>query len=317
MAKKESEGDKKYYRILRILNMLNTKGRVKVSELAQEFNVTTRSIQRDMERINTTQFQLDNPEKGVYTFAPGISLKATEMSSGQLAAFVMLAEISKNIGGTVHKSFKTLFKNIVNSNPWESNFIPIMPKMIKNKKRSSIKDIDYAIDNRKELEIEYFKENENKTVKRYICPLKILFSDGLIYILSMFKEKNYYMKYRLDKIKKLTITDNEFTYPKNIEKIVEDARNIWGATDSKYRNIKVSLKIKDWARDYFLNQEIIGGQKIKQEKDGSLLFTAKVCHLLEIAPHILRWIPHITVLEPKELKKEINTRIKTYLKNAK
>ncbi|MCG2726741.1 MAG: transcriptional regulator [Elusimicrobia bacterium] len=315
MAHKKNEGDKKYYRILRILNMLN-KGQVKVSKLAQEFNVTVRSIERDLERINMTEFRLDSPEKGVWKFAPGISLKETKMSPGQSAAFVMLAEISKNLGGTVDKSFKTLFKNIMRTNPWESNIIPIMPKMIGLKKHPYIADIEYAIDNRKELRIEYFLEDKNEIVKRYICPLKILFADGLTYILSMFKDKNKYMKYRLDKIKKLDITEIEFPYPKNITKIIEDARNIWGATDSKYRKIIVSLKIKDWARDYFLTQEIIGGQKITKEKDGSLLFKAKVCHIMEILPHILRWMPNITVLEPEELKEEINNKIKDYLKNT-
>ncbi len=314
MAKKISEGDKKYYRILRILNMLNTKGRVKVADLAQEFNVTPRSIQRDLDRINLTRFHLDSIEKGVYQFAPGISLKETEMSPGQLAALVMLAEISKNVGGTVDKSFKTLFKKMVKINPWESPIIPIMPKLIKDKKRHYISDILYAIENRKELEIDYFLDSKKEIVKRYVCPLKILFSDGFIYVFSMFKGKKRYVKYRLDKIKKLTVTENEFIYPKNIKKILEDARNIWGATDSKYRKISVSLKIKDWARDYFRIQEIIGGQKITEEKDGSLLFKAKVCHIFEIVPHILRWMPNVEVLEPKELKKEINNRIKEYLK---
>ncbi len=313
MAKKTSEGDKKYYRILRILNMLNTKGRVKVSDLAQEFNVTPRSIQRDMERINMTHFQLDTVEKGVYKFAPGISLKETEMSPEQLTAFVMLAEISKNVGGTVHKSFKTLFKKMIKSNPWESHFIPLMPKLIKDKNNPYIQDILYGIENRKELEIEY----ADKKNKRYICPLKILFSDGLIYILSIAKGKNNFKTYRLDKIKKLNVTENEFNYPENIEKRVEDARNIWGTTDSKGKKIAVSLKIKDWARDYFSNQEIIGGQKISEEKDGSLLFKAKVCHLFEIVPHILHWMPNVEIIEPKELKKEVNDRIKEYLKTAK
>ena len=52
-----SEGDKKYYRILNILNRLNA-GPVSTSELASEFNVSPRSVQRDIERINMTGFSL-------------------------------------------------------------------------------------------------------------------------------------------------------------------------------------------------------------------------------------------------------------------
>jgi len=58
MSKKDS-GDKKYYRVLNILNRLN-EGPVRVADLSDEFAVSERSIQRDIERINLTGFHLDD-----------------------------------------------------------------------------------------------------------------------------------------------------------------------------------------------------------------------------------------------------------------
>jgi len=85
MAQKDFAGDKKYYRVLKILNSLNEKGSVRVAELAAEYDVSERSIQRDMERINMT-FGLEQTGKGEYAFAAGVSLQELRLSGEQLSA---------------------------------------------------------------------------------------------------------------------------------------------------------------------------------------------------------------------------------------
>jgi len=76
MTTKNRDYQKKLSRLVRILNRLETEGKVTPRELAEEFNVTMRTAQRDLELINMAEFPLVSPEKGVYSFMPGFSLKS-------------------------------------------------------------------------------------------------------------------------------------------------------------------------------------------------------------------------------------------------
>lgn len=60
------------FRLFYILNKLDT-GTVKTSELAREFNVTQRTVQRDLELLSAAGFPLTY-EEGKYTFIDGFSL---------------------------------------------------------------------------------------------------------------------------------------------------------------------------------------------------------------------------------------------------
>lgn len=317
MPKQTGEGDKKHYRIGKILNLLD-RGPVMVRELAQEFNVTRRSIERDFERIEMYGYEVDTPRKGVKQFAPGVSLKKSKLTADQHSALIMLHEMSKNLGASVSRSFASLFKHLTDSEPWESNILPIMPKLVNTEDIPYITELEEAIDYSRKLEIDYYLEGKKEIVRRSVCPLKILFADGFAYLLAVFEDNtDKAVKYRIDRIKGLTVTAEGFVPPVDIEKIVGKARNIWGVMPEKYRKTLIRLKVENWAADYFRHQEIIGGQKIRNLKDGSLIFEAKVCQFMEIIPHITRWIPNVIVLEPKELSTKIRGLVEEYLKKTK
>lgn len=317
MASKKGEGDRKHYRIGKILNLLDN-GPIKVSELAAEFNVTPRSIERDFERIELYGYEVETPAKGIKRFAPGVSLKKSKLTTDQHSALIMLHEMSKNLGGSVNKSFSSLFKHLTESDPWESNIIPIMPRLIRVDTVPYIKEIEEAIDYGRKLDMDYRPGRQPEAVRRLVCPLKILFADGFAYLLALPEgKKDRAITYRIDRIKSLAVSEESFTPPAGVDKLVRKARNIWGVMPEKYRKILVRLKVESWARDYFRHQEIIGGQKTTEEKDGSVTFEAKVGQLMEIIPHIMRWIPHVTPLEPPELKTEVRAMVDRYFKKLK
>ena len=140
MASKSGEGDRQHYRIGKILNLLDS-GPIRVGELAAEFNVTRRSIERDFERIELYGYEVETPAKGIKRFAPGVSLRKSKLTADQHSALIMLHEMSKNLGASVNKSFSSLFKHLTQSEPWESNILPIMPKLIKVNTVPYIKEI--------------------------------------------------------------------------------------------------------------------------------------------------------------------------------
>jgi len=52
---------------------------------------------------------------------------------------------------------------------------------------------------------------------------------------------------------------------------------------------------------------------IKKEEDGSIIFTLKYTQALEILPFIQKWMPHLVILEPKELQNEYKKKLQEAL----
>ncbi|MBU0896722.1 MAG: HTH domain-containing protein, partial [Candidatus Omnitrophica bacterium] len=55
---KNKSYDKKIFRLLFILNKLETRKKVSTSDLAKEFNVSLRTVQRDIELLSMAGFPL-------------------------------------------------------------------------------------------------------------------------------------------------------------------------------------------------------------------------------------------------------------------
>lgn len=145
-----------------------------------------------------------------------------------------------------------------------------------------------------------------------VCPLKITFFDGFWYLLSQVDGKEWLRTFRLNNIKRLEILNEYFSPPKNINTILHESVNVWF---SEKKDKKVVLNIDNEVASFFKQRVYFPLQKIKKEnRDGSLRIETKISQYEEIIYTILHWIPHVHVIEPKCLKKEIKGKIIEYLK---
>ena len=55
-------------------------------------------------------------------------------------------------------------------------------------------------------------------------------------------------------------------------------------------------------------------QELTANKDGSITIEARASSYMEIIPNLMRWMPMVTVVSPKELKDEVRKKITAYLK---
>jgi predicted DNA-binding transcriptional regulator YafY len=316
MSKKDS-GDKKYYRVLNILNRLN-EGPVRIAELSAEFSVSERSIQRDIERINLTGFHLDNPQKGVYTFSDGVSLKSFNLSSEQLSVLVLMREMAGGMGGAIKDAFDKVFaRATAAAGAADSPFYAVGPRALNPLTRKFYEDIVYAIENCKKIKARYVSAAGEK--ERVLCPVKILASENFFYMMASVDggKEGQFPKFRVDRIEKLEILPDEFTPPSQdlIRKIIGTATTIWGVNEGK--QTKLALRAEGAAADFLQSKEILPRQKVsKPAADGSITVKAVIHHPMEVVPLVLHWMPEIAILEPEELRAEVRTRIDTYLKKT-
>jgi len=314
MSKTEN-GDKKYYRVLNILNRLN-EGPVRIAGLCAEFNISERSIQRDIERINLTGFQLDTPSKGVYRFAPGVSLKTFNLNSEQLSVLVLMREMAAGLGGAITDAFDKVFARATKATAADSLFYAIGAKALNPLTRKFYEEIVFALEHRKKIKMLY--SSAKGASERVVCPVKILTSESFFYLLAMpdnAADGVNFIKYRVDRIKSLKVLPDEFTPPSRevVKKILGSATTIWGVNEGKTE--KITLRAEGAAADFMLNKEILPRQKVsKPGPDGAVTVSATIHHHMEAVPLIMHWMPEITVLAPAALKADVKNRIDQYLR---
>ena len=308
MSPTNKDYDKKIFRIWAIVNKLDGRREVTTRELAEEFNVTYRTIQRDIQLLSTAGFPVVTAERGHHAFLEGFSLKRMEISGEEASLLSFLHEIAKTLGSNFEESFKSILKKVL-AKECDSPFYFKVPDGMKiDKDFSFVKDMELAIEESRKINLFYVKPDGGKKLK--IHPLKIMFFDGFWYLLARIDSKEWIVKLRLDNIRDVDVLDEYFEEPKNLKTLLDESVNIWF---SEKRDKKVVLKIDKEAARYFVRKKYFPLQKvIKENRDGSIVVETRVNDYREIIPNIMRWIPEVKVVSPEELRKEIKNTLAKY-----
>jgi len=311
MSKKDY--DKKIFRLISILNKLEQEGKISTRELAEEFNVSIRSIQRDLILLDTAGFRTDAISKGVYKFIDGMSLKKTSLSAEEASLVTFLGDVAGALGGNLQKSFQGIKSKLLGAKKASPYYMKIPELLnIEASKKKVLNLLKVAICDEQKVDVEYISKQEAKnTVLR---PYKIVIFEGFWYLLAMDEKDEKIKTFGLFNIQKASLLNEYFDQPDNIQEILDQSVNVWF---SGRRNIKVDLKISKDAAGHFKKVKMFPTQKIiKQYKDGSILLSTKISNFQEIIYTIYKWIPNIVIVSPKELKEEVENNLKSYLGKA-
>lgn len=309
---KNKNYDKKIFRLVSILNKLNGGGKVRSSELAGEFNVSIRSVQRDLDLLNMTGFPLDIPEKGVYSFMPGFSLRKLMLTNEEASLLTFFHEIADSLGNNFSQSFRSLVSKVL-AREDDSPFYVKLPEIRDRMKNFPfVKELEEAIRDDRKVSIKY--ETDKGIEVHKLCPLKLVNFEGFWYLLAMPDKKREFRKFRSEKIKGLELLDEGFDPPKNVRSVLDRSVNIWF---TEHPGEKILLEIDKDAAHYFKKKIYFPDQRIvKEKKDGSLVLETHA-NFNEVIRTIVHWIPDIQVIKPKELDTRIRALLKDYLKGSK
>lgn len=179
---KTRDYDKRIFRLLSILNKLNDGGKVSCRELAGEFNVSLRTIQRDLEILDRAGFLLTSPEKGVWAFVEGFSLRKMKLTAEEASLLGFLGDISRSLGGKFEWSFQNILKKVLQQE-YDSPFYAKMPQGIGiGKDAPFIQEIEEAVGESRKILLKYRHGGKVKTYK--LRPLKIISYEGFWYLLA-------------------------------------------------------------------------------------------------------------------------------------
>ena len=294
--------DKILTRLTVILSKLNDGEALSVKELAKEFNTSDRTIQRDFnERLVSFPIYQENKK---WKMQDGFRVEKTKSLEDEIVLDI-IEKITEGIGGKFSTKAQKLLSKIKNE-----DFNPIYTKLnIEDisDRFGDIQVLETAIREKREVKCSYDDEKHD-IYTTTIQPLKIVNFEGFWYLIAIRGEilKKYYLK----NISYPVMTDTTFEKESKLDTLLSESISIWFQRDKEPFEVKL---FADKSAAKFFKRRPLPTQRVESlNSDGTMEFSIKITHEMEILPIIKYWIPHILVIEPEWIREIIKEDIEIY-----
>lgn len=293
-------------RLFRMLYYILKKGKVTARELAERFEVSIRTIYRDIDSLSSAGipiYAIQGKGGGIEIadeFVLSKSLLTEDEKEQIMTALYGLENVNKSYENELLIKLSALFK-IKNTNWIEVDFNSWQNNKIYEKIFNEIKS---AILSKNILEFSYFGSNEE--TYRKVKPVRLLFKgqDRYLYAFCLLRDDFRYFK--LSRIKKLK------TLPVIFE---DDFEDVILKKEMRYENT-VHIKVKFDRKVAFRVYDELG-ENITEDEDGNLYAEVEIPNDYNLYGYIFSFGENVEVLEPKEIrikiKKIINEISKKYI----
>lgn len=284
-------------RLANILTKLNMGYQLSIKELASEFGVSTRTISRDFDRINTYLPLLqDNENKKFYLDLNYLG----KIAPKDIRNFAQLSGIS-HLYPSLDMSF---LRELLDSRAHQIYSAKGYSFEDASQFKELFKVLGKAIQEQRQIGFLYKGES------RLVQPYRLIHHHGSWYLAAV--RKDQLRTYRISHIQLMHATHEypQFILDQDIVKVVEDDDSIWFGQDKQ----EIILSIDSQVAFYFKQRSILPEQQIVRELgDGGLLVSSKINHDMQLLPLIRFWIPHLKIVNPERLQDEMEKGLKEYL----
>ncbi|MFC7409457.1 helix-turn-helix transcriptional regulator [Hydrogenophaga atypica] len=286
------------YRLAQILVKLNQGEKLDPTELAEEFGVNLRTIQRDL-RVRFAYLPLLKTN-GRYHLEPAFLGK---LSRKDVENFAALA----GIRGLFPSLSDEFLRDLLDSRVQQAWLVKGHNYEDLSGKEGLFRELEHAILNAKRIHFSLRHAPNNKAYHD-AEPYRLVNNKGVWYLAAM--DAGKLKTFSLSKIEKLQVSDANFTPDQAIHEQLASDDGIW-VSDKK---LEVSLKVDREVAGYFKRRKLIANQVIRKElSDGSLLISASVGHINQVLPVVRYWIPYIRVISPPKVQDELEDSLRDYL----
>jgi len=301
MGKKDY--DKLAARFAIILSKLENEDRPTKESLAEEFNVSTRTIERDLNRLNF--FPIEKNSDKSYSFQEGFSLNRVSFNDIEK----LLIYLTLNSINSVNSSFFNA-SNIIKSKLLTPDFKSSY--MVKHDNFETldlmsehIRTIEKAIHSKRLLN--FMSKNINYIVE----PYKIMALDGLWYLMAENLDTSKYQIFIINDLEDVEISQRYFEHNIGVASIIESIQTHWYEDNNE---IDVIVEVSKEISQFFKRKKHLPSQEIKETKEnGNLIVCFKVTNEEEVDNLIKAWLPHVKVIEPIKLHTKIINDLKQYI----
>jgi len=300
----EKSYDKTLSRLIMILHKLDEDERPTQKELADEFNVSIRTIQRDINRLH--YFSIEKNKDGTLQFIKGFSLKRTSFEDMELMLVYLSLSMVTDISPAFSKSADAVISKLLLpsfSSPYMIKSDPFEPI---NMDSVLMNDIEHAIGDTRESILTL----KGQTIR--VEPYKVVSFDELWYLFAREVGSGKVKTYFISDISAIDVKSKRFKLDVPVDELL---KNIHAACFEDGVQFEVTIKVLQPIAHFFKLKKHLSSQEIIEEKeDGSLIIKFTVSHDEEVDNIIKAWLPHIEVLTPMRLREQILHELEDYVR---
>ena len=286
-------------RLFRILYYILEKGKVTASELADKFEVSVRTIYRDIDSISSAGipiYALQGKGGGIEIaedFVLSKSLLSENEKQQIMSALQGLDNMTVQHENELLTKLSALFKMKntswieVDFNNWQNNKLY----------EKTFNDIKSAIISKNIVSFTYFSSNEKGT-SRSVKPVRLLFKSQDWYLYAFCLLRNDFRYFKLSRIKNLDI---------HTEKFNDSFEDTILKKEIPHENT-VHIKVKFDRKVAFRVYDEINGEII-EDSDGNLYTEIEVPNDYNLYNYIFSFGDGAEVLEPKKIRMQIKEMI--------
>ena len=286
-------------RLFRILYYILESGKVTANELADKFEVSVRTIYRDIDSISSAGipiYALQGKGGGI-EIAEDFILSKLLLSENEkqqiMSALQGLDNTTKQHENELLTKLSALFKMKntnwieVDFNNWQNN------KMYEK----TFDDIKSAILSKNIISFTYFSSNEKET-DRSVKPVRLLFKGQDWYLYALCLLRNDFRYFKLSRIKNLEI---------QTEKFDDSFEDVILKKEMQHENT-VHIKVKFDRKVAFRVYDELNGE-ITEDNDGNLYTEIEIPNDYNLYNYIFSFGDEAEVLEPEEVRMQIKKMI--------
>ena len=283
-------------RVVDIMRLLNEGQGVTIERLAQKYEVNSRSIRRDLALIKEIFGEVLVKEGEVYRAYRQL-LWDQVLSAGelmQLSNVVSLLNLTEHTTA-VSESTRALIKHsqavyAFKSKPCEQlRNLPLL------------KQLEHAISYRQVIRLSY--QTLNGMVDYQLKPYKILFLHENFYLVGVYRHDTgeTVKLFRIAMMQSIKRMGKGFTHDREVNRFIHRLQTPWAVFDQPEQIIR--LRVDQRIKKYFIAKDYLPSQKCVQEyENGDLLLEYRVTQFQEVEELLIKWLPHIRIIEPVALR---------------
>ena len=304
-----------------------------VKELSQEFQVNTRTILRDLNTLRSAGFPLaervsdfgrkhwrlveGGPQAPIhFTWPEAVSLylgrrfldplAGTEFWKSAQTAF---EKIQSMLGEAALSQLDLVSRSFFQTIPGRPDY---------SDKGEVIDQLMQAIEEHRIAFVAYQSERATEPVSLEMYPYGIAYHKGSLYLVAWSRDHESLRHFKIDRVSGVEIQQLQFTPDPDfsLEKHFANSFGVYrrdGSAAEKPK--KIRIRFSSEAARYVQEKTWHPSQKLKKEKDGSVVLEIHLDDTQELKAWTLSFGPKATVLEPESLKDEIINDLKRTLEN--
>ena len=285
------------------------------AQLAKEFEVSAKSVQRDLEFMRERMkfpIEYDKNRWGYYYTTDVGSFPAFTVTEGELFAVLVAEKAMHQYRGTnLEKPLLSAFRKLAASLPetislhmadWEQTIsFRASAEPISN--FEVFDELARAAAEGRQLALQYRKPGSSSAENRCVDPYHLANVNGDWFLFAFCHLRNEIRTFVPTRILSLEATGKRFQRPKDfsIENALRDSFGVHSGTAEH----RVVIRFNELVADYIREKKWHSSQQIKNLSSGGVELTLRLSSLVEVQRWILSWAGNAEVVAPEELKKAV------------